>query len=201
VRYDFPVGSPGTLKVEPTEKDQAMKKLFCIAALAAFAAVAEDKPAGPPKPAAEMKTERWFAGSWNCQGTRHAGPFGPEGKSASKLKMKLDLNGFWLDVTGTAMAGPMKGQETFHSMAGWDGTQHTRYDFQPGGMVHLTSKGWDGDKLIFEGDGMIGGQKVATKHTITKKGDNAFDSLVETDGKPMLEEACTRAAGSAAHAK
>jgi hypothetical protein len=178
-----------------------MKRIFCIAAMAAFAALAEDKPSGPPKPAAEMKAEQWFVGTWHCQGTQHAGPFGPEGKVASTLKMKLDLLGHWLDVMGTATAGPMKGHESFHSLAGWDGTQHVRYDFQPGGLVHLTSKGWDGDTLVFEGDGMMGGQKVALKHTITKKGDNAFASVLESDGKPLLEESCTRAAGAAAHTK
>jgi hypothetical protein len=173
-----------------------MKRILCIATLAGFAALAEDKPAGPPKPAAEMKAEQWFVGSWSCKGAQHAGAFGPEGKVASALKMKLDLAGFWLDVVGTATSGPMKGHESFHSLAGWDGTQHTRYDFQPGGMVHLTSKGWEGDNLVFEGDGVIGGQKMAFKHTITKKGDNAFASVFESDGKPLLEETCTRAAAA-----
>ena len=176
-----------------------MKRLICIAALSAFAALAEDKPPpqGPPQPPEEMKVEKWFVGTWTCTGQRHAGPMGPEGKTATKLKMKLDLMGFWLEIEGTALAGPMKGKEVFEAFASWDGTQHRRYGFQAGGMMLYTTKGWDGDKLVFDGEGMVMGQKLAMKHTITKKGDNAFDSAFESAGKPVQEESCTRAAAAA----
>ena len=188
-----------------------MKKLICIAALSAFAALAEDKPAAAPaaapagapampKPPEEMKVEQWFVGTWHCKGVQHAGPMGPEMKTSTKIEMKLEFAGFWLQVKGTAMAGPMKGHEFFAGYAGWDGTTHQRYDFNPGGFTHFTTKGWDGDKLVFDGEGMMGGQKTALKHTITKKGDDAWDSLFERDGKPMIEESCTRAAAKAAPA-
>jgi len=101
-------------------------------------------------------------------------------------------------VKGTAMAGPMKGKEMFEGFASWDGTQHVRYGFMPGGMQKFITKGWDGDKLVFDGEGMMGGQKMALKHTITKKSDDAWDSLFESDGKPTIEESCTRAAAKAA---
>ncbi len=64
-------------------------------------------------------------------------------------------------------------------------------------MMHYTTKGWDGDKLVSDGEGMIMGKKLVMKHTITKKGDNAFDSAFESDGKPVQEESCTRAAAAA----
>jgi hypothetical protein len=96
--------------------------------------------------------------------------------------------GTW-SCEGQPHAGPMRGKEGF---AGYDGTQHQRYDFQPGGMVHFTTKGWDGDKLVFDDDGMMGGQKMTLRHTITKKGDNEFGSLFESDGKTMIDETCTR---------
>jgi hypothetical protein len=178
-----------------------MKRLIGVAALAAFAAVAEDKPAAHamPMPPEELKVEKWFVGSWSCKGQQHAGPMGPEMKTANKLDMKMELAGFWLQFKGTAQAGPMKGMEFLDGFATWDGAQHVRFDFQPGGMVRFTTKGWDGDKLVFDGEGMMGGRKMAMKHTITRKGDDAFDGLIETtgpDGKmaPMIEESCTRAA-------
>ena len=74
-----------------------MKKLVCIAALTAFAAVAEDKP-GMPQPAEELKVEKWFVGSWTCKGKRNAGPMGPPGDVDIKLEMKMELGGFWLNV-------------------------------------------------------------------------------------------------------
>jgi len=36
------------------------------------------------------------------------------------------------------------------------------------------------------------GEKQAMKHTITKKGDDAFLSSFEVDGKRAFTEACTR---------
>ncbi|MGZ6143755.1 MAG: hypothetical protein ACXWLM_10480 [Myxococcales bacterium] len=177
-----------------------MKRMLIAAALAASAAFAEEKAAAPaapqmPKPPEEMKVEQWFVGNWSCKGMQHAGPMGPEMKTASKIEMKMELAGFWLQVKGTMMAGPMKGKEMFEGFASWDGAQHVRYDFEAmGGVTKLTTRGWDGDKLVFEGEGTMGGQKMAIKHTITKKGDNAWDSLFERDGKAMIEETCTRAA-------
>src|SRR5438270_4339510 len=131
-----------------------MKLLIC-AALAASAAVAEEKAAAPaasakmemPKPPEQMSVEKWFVGTWNCKGQQHAGPMGPEMKTASKLEMKMELAGFWLQVKGTGMAGPMKGKEMFEGFASWDGSQHTRYDFYVGGITKLTTKGWDDDTL------------------------------------------------------
>jgi len=193
-----------------------MKRVVIVAALAASASFAQEKAAGAPAeklaaapeaqpaahampaPPAELSVEKWFVGTWNCKGVDHAGPMGPEHKTSSQLKMKLDLAGYWLEVEGTAMSGPMKGKEVFEGFSSWDGTQHQRFDFQPGGMIHLTSKGWEGDKLVFEGEGMTMGTKSAWKHTITRKGNDAFENAFESDGKPTGESTCTRAT---AHAK
>ena len=183
-----------------------MKRIILAAALAASAAVAEEKAAAPaapakmemPKPPEQMSVEKWFVGSWSCKGQQHAGPMGPEMKTASKLDMKLELAGFWLQVKGTfAGAGPMKGKEMFEGFASWDGTQHARYDFDMNGMTKLTSKGWEGDKLVFNGEMVMGGQKVPAQETITKKSDASFTTHLETadkDGKMAvtLEETCTK---------
>ena len=56
------------------------------------------------------------------------------------------------------------------SYGAWDGTQHVRFDFLTGGMARLTSKGWDGGKLVFEGKG-----RCATCHVpplFTEPGQN-----------------------------
>jgi len=182
-----------------------MKRFVVAVALAASAAVAEEKAgaaaAAMPQPPEQMSVEKWFVGTWNCKGQQHAGPMGPEMKTSSKLDMKLELAGFWLQVKGTMAAGPMKGKEMFEGFASWDGSQHIRYDFNPGGVTKLTTKGWDGDKLVFEGDGTMGDKKMAIKHTITRRGDNEFGSVFESgDGKPMVEETCTRGAKATAAA-
>jgi hypothetical protein len=178
-----------------------MKRIVCAAALAAFAAVAEDKPKAPemPKPPAELSVEQWFAGSWTCKGHQNAGPMGPAMDTHERIEFKMELAGFWLQYKGTAMAGPMKGKEIFDGFSSWDGTTHQGYDFLPGGMAHFTTKGWDGDKLVFDGEMMLGGQKIPAQETITRKSETSFATHLETagaDGKMAvtLEETCTKAA-------
>jgi len=161
------------------------------AALAAAAA----KPAAPPmpKPAAELSVEKWFVGSWTCTGQQHAGPMGPEMKTGSTLTMKMELGGYWLQVHVTPAGGPMKGKEVSDGFATWDGTQHVRYDFNlPGTAWRLTSRGWEGDKMVFDGQTVTGESKGPIRHTITKKGDKEFSSVFEIDGKPWLDETCKK---------
>jgi hypothetical protein len=183
-----------------------VKKLICAAALAAFAAVAEDKPKAPdmPKPPPEMAVEQWFVGNWTCKGHQNAGPMGPAMNTHETIAFKMELGGFWLQYKGTGHVGPMKGKEMFDGFSSWDGTTHQRFDFMPGGMAHYTTKGWEGDALNFDGELMLGGQKIAAKETITRKGDGTFMTsllLAGADGKmsPMLEETCTK--GGAAQAQ
>ena len=172
-----------------------MKKFICIAALAAFAAVAEDKPA-MPKPAEELKVEKWFVGTWSCKGKRNAGPMGPPGDVAVKLTMKMELAGSWLNVEVASTQGPMKG-EVSEGYATWDPASktHLRFAFNAGGSwSRLATPGWDGDKIVFDGELMAGGQKVPLRHTITRKGDNEFQSVWESAGRTLEDGSCTRAA-------
>src|SRR4051794_40800351 len=125
-----------------------MKRLICALALGAFAAAAQDKPA-MPKPPEELKAEKWFVGSWTCKGHQNAGAMGPAMDTNNRIDFRMELMGFWLQYKGTAQAGPMKGKEIFDGFAGWDGSQHQRFDYLPGGMAHMTTKGWDGDNLVF----------------------------------------------------
>ena len=160
-------------------------------------AAAQEKPAAAahemPEPSEELKVERWFVGSWTCKGHVQAGPMGPEHQMASRLVFKMELGGFWLHYTGTALAGPMKGKETLIGMAGWVGDHHERYDFHPGGYWHFTSKGWEADVLTFEGDAMMGAKKSSARHVMTRKGKDRFDGVILLDGKTQVEESCTRA--------
>ena len=39
------------------------------------------------------------------------------------------------------------------------------------------------------------GQKMTLRHTVSKKGENGYQGVLEMDGKPAREESCTRSAG------
>src|SRR5207237_9836214 len=111
----------------------------------------------------------------------------PGMKTASTLSFKMDLAGFWLQFHITPSAGPMKGKEVVDGFATWDGTQHVRYDFQPASAWRLTSRGWEGDKLVFEGQTVTGESKGPIRHTITRKGDDQFAGVIDIDGKPQVD--------------
>jgi hypothetical protein len=171
----------------------------------AAGAPAAAAPAGPPKPAPEFITQtKYFLGKWKCEGMMPAGPMGPEAKQATNLNFKMDLGDFYLIVDGDMKVEskpPMK--MTFKGINGYDAMakKFTRADFDSmGNMMHMTSAGWEGDKMVFTGEGMMMGQKVKMKHTMTKKSDTEMTSAFEqagADGKwmPAGEDTCKKAGG------
>jgi hypothetical protein len=50
-----------------------------------------------------------------------------------------------------------------------------------GGRATQRSKGWDGDTLIFLGTMTVGGFTVPLRDTFTRKGDDAYHHVGETD--------------------
>src|ERR1041384_5649538 len=54
---------------------------------------------GAPRPAPEMAQLKAFDGSWTCEGTMAASPFGPGGKMTSTVRSRTELGGFWQSGT------------------------------------------------------------------------------------------------------
>jgi hypothetical protein len=132
-------------------------------------------PPPPPKPAAELDSLKYFEGSWKCEGKQPAGPFGPEHPYKSSFKMKKDVDNFWIALEYEQKKSKVhptpikaKGFVGFDSAAkkfitiGVDNT---------GGWINESSSGWEGDKLVFTGDGSMMGQKVSFRETYAKKSD------------------------------
>lgn len=159
------------------------------------------KPAGPPK-ADEAFTAgtKYMLGGWKCTGTQPAGPWGEEDKYTAKLSFKMELGGFWMSVEGDQKMSKSPMKWMFRGLVGYDaaGKKFTRIDYDNmGNLMHLSSTGWDGDKMVFDGDGMMMGQKMKIRHTMTKKGDKEFTSVFEAagpDGKfaTMADESCKK---------
>jgi hypothetical protein len=162
-------------------------------------------PAGPPKASPELQAAtKYFIGHWQCNGNMPAGPWGPGGKDMTSLSFKMDMNDMWMNVEGDMKMAdakaPMKME--FKALNGYDpmSKQLVRTDWDSmGNVMHLTSAGWEGDKLVFSGDGMQMGQKMKMRHTMTKKSETEMTSSMETagaDGKWMTmgESVCKKAA-------
>jgi hypothetical protein len=155
----------------------AAKPAAAPAAAAATAPAPAATAAAPaaPKPAAELDQLKVFEGSWRCEGKQPAGPFGPEQAYKSSFKGKKDIDNFWIAIQydqrkSKAHPLPIKAR----GFVGYDAAAKKYVSIgadNTGGWINESSPGWEGDKLVFSGDGSMGGQKVSFRETYTKKGD------------------------------
>ncbi len=164
---------------------------------------AQDKPAGPPKPAPEMSPLVYFSGTWDCTGKAFATPMGPEHPTEATVHSALGLGGFWhlmhYDEKKTA-ANPTP----YHAaiFLGYDAALKTfvlRCLDSFGGYCAESGKGWTGDTFVMEGPVGGAGPMTATRDTFTKKSATELmhaGELQGPDGKWMKtdEETCRKAA-------
>lgn len=169
-----------------------------------FTAAAQDAgtPSGPPAPAKELaEAMKPFDGNWKCTGKVNDNPMGKGHSYAGKYTQKSELGGFW--YVARHEETKTKDSPTPYSMimtVGWDPEkkQLSRSDVDNmGGITHGTSKGWEGDKLIWEGSMVGGPEKITFKDTITKKGPKETHwatELTGPDGKSavILEMTCKK---------
>ena len=156
-----------------------------------------------PKPAPEMAQLKFFDGSWSCAGDFPAGPMGPAQKTKSTVKSHTAMGGFW-QVGDVSMTSPgMSMQGTFHTT--YDAGQK-RYVMlwvdNMGGYAQQTSPGFEGDKLVYTGEGNMMGQKMQARDTFTKGADGSLKHSAEgqMNGQwvSMGEEICHKSAPAAA---
>jgi len=144
---------------------------------------AATKPAEPPKmeapkPAKEMEElAKGMKGTWKCEGK-----VGEEGKMRpSKLTVQWgpELDGFWV-VGKFAEAKGKENPMPYKAAAyiAFDGAskQFVRTDFDnSGGWSQMTAKAGEGGKMEWTGEGVMMGQKMAQKETITRKSDKEVE--------------------------
>jgi hypothetical protein len=162
-------------------------------------------PAGAPRPSAEIAQLKFFEGKWNCAGQMNASAFGPAHKTKASVMTHSDLDGFWVSgmVSGVKSAEdplPIKGM--FHQT--WDtaGKQYLMLWVDNfGGWANETSPGWEGEKIVWTGEGWAGGAKMQTRDTFTKKGPQLVHGMemnVSGQWTSMGEETCSPAATATA---
>jgi Protein of unknown function (DUF1579) len=157
-----------------------------------------------PKPAPELAELKWFAGTWRCEGDVPASPMGPARKGRSTVTIRPDLGGFWY-------TGSVREDKTPNNANPVQGMFHETYDTAKkqflllwvdnyGGWATETSRGWDGDKRVYEGEGVMGGQKMPVRDTFVKKGEGQMSHQAEMkmDGRwtTLGDEVCKKAAGA-----
>jgi len=168
------------------------------------AAAAMSAPAGAGmsmKPSPEMDKVKWMAGTWQCTGKAMASPMGPEHPVEATVTVEMTLDGFWTlshyrEKKTAQNPMPMAGDE-YWSYDGaekmWD---RVSVDSM-GGFSTATSKGWEKGKLVWMGEGMMGGQKMKNRDTFTEKNPREITYAGEIgtpDGKwaPAWEANCKK---------
>jgi len=151
------------------------------------AAAPEGAAAMPmPKPSAEWEAFiKGLDASWKCESTMPAGSMGPgspEMKMPTTVKVKKDLNGFFLvgnyEVKKTKTTPGMKG--TF-SMGAPDGKTLVSTNMDSMGNTSFTSGPLGPDGGTTTGEGFMMGAKVKLRETVQKKGDKELYHKVEVD--------------------
>jgi hypothetical protein len=143
----------------------------------ASGAAATPTPPGPPKPAPELDQLKWMEGTWRCDGKGPAGPMGPEHNYKSTMKIKRDLDGFWITTEyeqKKSKENPMAIKA--RGFMGYDPVAKKLVSVgvdNVGGVLQQTGT-FEGDKLSTMGEGNMGGQKIGFKELITKTGDKTL---------------------------
>jgi hypothetical protein len=154
-----------------------------------------------PKPSAEFEAlAKFFAGNWKCETLMPAGAMGPgspEMKMPAAVKLKKDLDGFWMtgtwEVKKSKMMPGLKGNIAIGSP---DGKQLVMIAADNMGNSSYTSGplGADGGTLM--GEGLMMGAKVKARETIQKKGEKeAYHKLEIDTGKGFTlagEDTCKK---------
>jgi hypothetical protein len=151
-----------------------------------------------PRPAAQMAQLELFGGSWSCDGTMAASPFGRAGKMTSTVRAQMDLGGFWQSgvVKGTSPGmPPMEGQ--FHMTYDTAGKRYLMlWIDNMGGWAQSTSPGWDGETIVFTGESFMAGKRYTTRDTFANGPEGAMRHSwdVQGDSKwlPVGEETCRK---------
>jgi hypothetical protein len=174
------------------------------AAPALWAQTAEPAAAAPamevPKPNPALRQLDYFAGTWSCTGSGYnAGKSHP---TTAKAHLAWDLNGFFLGVRyeeHKTKANPMPITAVEH----WGYSDELKKLIagqvdSMGGYGTQASDGWAGDQLVWTGDVHMMGQKMASRDTFVKKGDNELTHVgeIQMNGAWVKqdEQTCHRAA-------
>jgi hypothetical protein len=122
------------------------------------------------KPAPEMAKLAWLVGAWNVESFVESAPDKAAERGISLVRTVHD--GAWLEVRDDYPGGTQDmGYIGYSAVA----KHWTNVSIDSLGNANVaTSKGWDGDKLVFEGDFLILGEKAHLRQTLTRVGPDEY---------------------------
>ena len=177
-----------------------MKRILLSLIALAFTASSVLAVDAPPGPNPKLKELKYFVGNWQCKGTGFAFMGTPEHKTSGVAEASWTLNDYWL----TIYYHESKTAINAHPVAvriywGWD---EQLKKFASGSVDDMGSyavqysSGWDGNKLVFNGETHGGGGTAKVRDVFTKVTSSKLEHMseVEMNGKwtKLDEETCTK---------
>jgi hypothetical protein len=168
-----------------------MKHLTILAVIITTSVAAADAP----KASQELG---YFVGTWKCQESWMKSDLGPAYESTATLVAKDDTDGVWIAWSYIQDASaknktPPKGNDLW----GYDPSTKTfvrdKYDnYAPGVRTHLTSKGFVGDTITWEGPVKTPKGEVPFKHTFKKLDGKTIEGKLFMGGQQFYSGKCTK---------
>ncbi|MEO0826928.1 MAG: hypothetical protein AAFW84_29840 [Cyanobacteria bacterium J06635_15] len=173
--------------------------LLSVTSLPAFTrgVQAEQIPQVPP----ELDQLAYFEGTWRCEQPADSLAF--ESVALTWL-VERDLNNFWYvgyaeEMTSISNPNPVNSRE----FLGYDAAARHFVRMAAvgnGNLLNLTSSGWQGEQLIWEGTVTVEDQAIFLRQIITQESENQFSATyfilddVSHEWQPVVNETCERQA-------
>ena len=171
------------------------KLLLSLVTLTATVATSNAAPEAPDKAGTEFG---YFVGTWKCKESWTKSPIGDAYESTSTLIATSVTDGTWVAWSyvqdpSAKNAHPPKGNDVW----GYDpdAKQFIREKFDnyaPGVITHLTSKGFVGDLITWEGSVHTPKGAAPFKHTFKKLDDKTIEGKLYLGGQQFYTGKCTK---------
>lgn len=172
-----------------------MRTSHLLVSLALVSTTAVAAPASPDKAGQEFG---YFVGTWKCKEAWTKSPISEQLESTSTLVASNNTDGVWIAWSyvqdGSAKnAHPIKGNDLW----GYDpdAKQYIREkadNFAPGHLTHLTSKGFVGDTVSWEGPVPTPKGPVPFKHSFKKLDAKTIEGKLYIGGQAFYSSTCTK---------
>jgi hypothetical protein len=167
------------------------KALILLATITATAAAGNDQPSAG-------KEFGYFVGTWKCQEKWSKTDISPAFDSTATLIAANNTDGVWVAWSYVQDAGaknptPTKGNDLW----GYDPAQkifvrEKADNYAPGVITHLTSKGFIGDTVAWEGEVHTPKGTAPFKHTFKKLDDHTIEGRLYLGGQSFYQSKCTK---------
>lgn len=154
---------------------------------------------GAQPDATRVQTEfGYFVGTWHCDEKWLATTMWPAYSSTAILQATSDIDGVWLVWSYQQQASPQvrnpgKGADFWGYDPQTKRFVRTKIDnFAPGHFTLLTSSGWQGNTVAWEGDALTPNGSVSFKHTFTKVDDRTITGALYFAGRQAYSSKCTK---------